>query len=105
MDNELPTCSLPVTQDKLGQPIEVGSAVKSYDFPDRLGDPDRDVEACRVEGIVEGAAVLDGCSRYKIRVTRRLFAGKEVEAAAYVYPPLNGTPSWLGGATDGVYVL
>jgi hypothetical protein len=58
---------------------------------------------CYVEGVVE--AITDpethefrDCARYAIRVDRRVFAGEEHGSVGeLVYPPVNGTPSWLSG--------
>lgn len=81
--------------------IAVGDRVRSHDFPDQLkwGKP----SDCYVEGTVADITEpIEGCRRYRIRVTRGVFDGKEVERAAEVFPPLNGTPTWLGGFTFGV---
>ena len=93
--------------------IEIGDTVRSHDFPDRLleaADPSR--PACYVEGVVE--AITDpqthprftDCPRYVIRATARVFAGKILPRERWggdcFYPPVNGTPTWLGRVTNGV---
>lgn len=104
---------LPTTTDRRGHVVELGSTVKSYDYPDML---DEDEESARlaegdfVEGVVEGCVEFPDCLRYKIRVTRRLRRGRDVtamskEADGYVYPPLNGTPRTFGGECSGVVVV
>jgi len=89
--------------------IQVGDLVRSYDFPDFQDDK----RPSFVEGIVE--AITDhethptfrDCNRYQIHVSRRVFGGKERtdQIGVRVFPPVNGTPSWLGGVTEGVVVL
>ncbi len=76
--------------------IEVGNKVRSYDFPH-----DRE---CYVEGVVEALTEKEGCERYMIRVTRKVWAGEEVEDPyrGCVYPPVNGTPKLFGGVTNFV---
>ena len=54
-----------------------------------------------VEGVVEdmGANACDfmpNANVYKIRATKRIFAGKEVEFEDYYYPPMNGSRSLMG---------
>lgn len=85
--------------------IKVGDKVRSFDFP--FGDFGRSLEgedACYVEGVVEGVGeVIEGCPRYNIRVTRRVWGGiGEWVHGDYVFPPVNGTPRMLGGVCDGV---
>lgn len=84
--------------------IQVGDTVRSYDFPDNSALAD-----CYVEGVVEAIGEpqegdpLSGsnCSRYKIKSTRTIWMGEEIPEAKgrYVYPPVNGSSSWLGGKT------
>lgn len=96
---------LPLTTDRNGHIIEEGSLVKSYDFPHRAGT-DRDVEACRIEGVVEGCVESEGCERYVIRVTRRIWNGAEITPESeFLHPPLNGILKSFGGVTDSVVVL
>lgn len=80
--------------------ISVGDQVRSFDFESR------DVagkNACYVEGLVE--SIESG--RYLIRVNRQVFEGKERGelVGSLVYPPCNGTRSWLGRVNDGVALL
>jgi len=84
--------------------IRVGDFVRSYDFEGR--------EDCYAEGTVEEVGVeLEGCPRYKIRVTKRIFGGKPLPDedwksdgpnGDFVYPPVNGTQSIFGGVTTFV---
>ena len=77
--------------------IQVGSKVRSFDFP-----LSRD---CYVEGTVEGFKEVEGCDRYVIRVDRKVWRDEEEDILGrfpYVYPPVNGTPRLLGGVTDFV---
>lgn len=79
--------------------IEPGDRVRSYDF---AGIPD-----CFIEGVVEALTEpMEGCPRYKVRVQRCVRQGLEVPPfAMYVYPPVNGTPSWTGKLTNLVWRL
>ena len=82
--------------------IQIGDTVRSYDFPD-YGNT-----TCYIDGIVEGIEWLEGCERYKIRVTARILEGKREGVTAdtmYVYPPVNGTPTLTGRVTNGVRKL
>jgi hypothetical protein len=86
--------------------IQVGSKVRSFDFPhnqDISGE-----RACYVEGEVEGFKEVEGCQRYIIRVDLKVFGGKEEDILGrypYVYPPVNGTPRMLGGVTNFVELV
>lgn len=85
--------------------IRINDTVRSFDF-----SMNRDLEgdrACYIEGVVEGFKDLEGCTRYDIRVTRAVFGGEEVEVeeGERVFPPLNGTPTFLGDITDGVFKI
>lgn len=78
-------------------PIGPGELVRSYDFEDR--------EDCYVEGLVleideEGF----DCPRYAIEVQRCVIDGVPISPvpAKRVYPPVNGTPRFLGGVCNGV---
>jgi len=117
-DNDLPPIdpNLPETKDRYDNPIKVGDTVRSHDFPDRYTgkrDSKDDANSCYYEGIVAGISPVttDGsgfpdCPRYAIRITRRVFAGNEVECDdRYVFPPLNGTPRSFGGECLGVELL
>lgn len=86
--------------------INVGDSVRSFDFDshDLTGD-----RACYVEGVVEAIVKMEGCDRYAIRMTRRVFAGVEQAAQWWprredgmFYPPVNGTKKLFGGVTNGV---
>ena len=89
--------------------IEVGSKVRSFDFA--RGDSGRDLageRACYVEGVVEGFKEVEGCERYVIRVDRKVFGGEEEDILGrfpHVYPPVNGTPTSLGGVCNGVELV
>jgi len=98
--------------------IEVGNKVRSFDFATTIkGEAyGRDLEGDRasyVEGEVIGFEHKAMCSRYVIRVERRVFGGEEVTQVVanahaeehVVYPPVNGTPRTLGGVTDGVELI
>lgn len=83
--------------------IQVGDTVRSYDFPDN-----RALEHCYIEGVIENVEWHEGCERYKIRVTARIWEGKREGITAdpmYVYPPVNGTPTLMGRVTSGVRKL
>lgn len=97
---------LPVTKDRHGRAIEVGSAVRSFDFPHTDLEGDR---ACYIEGEVIGVSNDWGdCPRYAIRPTRRVAAGKELPKERWsgetFFPPLNGTHG-MHGVQRGVEVL
>ena len=57
--------------------------------------------------MVEDFKDLEGCERYVIRVDRKVWAGEEVDNPyrGHVYPPVNGTPTSLGGVCDGVELV
>ena len=77
--------------------VRVGDTVASFDFACRSMV---EAEACYVVGVVEAVGRrFDGvqlevtCDRYKIRVVRQVFGGREVElpeGGHYVFPPVNG---------------
>jgi hypothetical protein len=109
--------ALTATTDVQGNTIAVGDRVRSFDFPLYLEDRDCflgiDTEGDRVafvEGIVEaiGEDVMQGCARYRIRIEREVCIadGKTIPdcygAGHEVFPPVNGTPSWMHGRTFGV---
>lgn len=79
--------------------IACGDRVRSYDFAGN--------RECYAEGVVEDIiAEMEGCARYKLRVERRVFDGKEVQQHEdFVFPPVNGTPTWSGGFTNYVQRL
>jgi hypothetical protein len=77
--------------------IKIGDEVRSFDFEDRSLDGPR---ACYVVGVVEDVVNMEGCPRYQIRATRRVFGGNEQPIDSeneFVYPPVNGTPTSMGG--------
>lgn len=98
--------------------IPLFSHVRSFDFSRE--DRGRDLtgkHACFVEGVLcsivpvgedfAGFQVRD-CPRFAIRVTHRVFSG-EVQTGEdreeWVFPPVNGTKSWLGGVMNCVEVI
>ena len=93
--------------------ISIGSRVRSFDFAGNLTDgtrTGRDLEgerACFVEGEVVAFDHQEGCKRYRILVDYDVFGGEESSrrVGTLVYPPVNGTPSFLGGVTDFVEEL
>ena len=82
--------------------IGVGDTVRSYDFPDS--------KDFYIEGEVERIGphpTEPDCDRYHIRVTKEIFDGNEVTSGdrlvgQFVFPPLNGTPTWRGHVCNGV---
>ncbi len=80
----------------IGQEIKVGDKVRSYDF---VTDGEANA-GCYVEGKV----VAIENNTYKILVNKRVFSNeeKEVTGEGYIYPPINGTMSFMGGETCGV---
>ncbi len=85
--------------------INIGDKVRSFDFS-RMPNG-FDIEgpyACFIEGTVEGFTKVEGCMRYDIKATRRVFNGveKDIEEGQRFIPPVNGTPTMLGRITDGV---
>lgn len=88
--------------------ISVGDQVRSFDFCDgpygRSLSGDR---ACYVEGRVEELVVVEGCLRYRIAVDRDVFGGEESDrrVGREVFPPVNGTPTLFGDATDFVEIV
>lgn len=90
--------------------IKIGDKVRSFDFPDRFEDcsqqPLTGPRACYVEGIVEGFGMRDGCKRYMIKCTKRVFGGVELDPVewedTHFMPPVNGTPTLFGNTTNFV---
>ena len=79
--------------------IEVGDLVRSYDF--------NDIDDCYVEGIViEMGVRMQGSDRYKIAPVKSVQNGEECPDSLrlnhFIYPPVNGTQSWMGGVTNCV---
>ena len=88
--------------------IQIGTRVRSFDFAD--GPDGRSLageRACYVEGVVTGFERMEGCKRYRILVDRDVFGGVEenFRVGALIYPPVNGTPTWMGGVTNSVEVV
>lgn len=81
--------------------IRIGSKVRSFDFDERSLEGPR---ACYVEGVVIGFINHEGCDRYEIRVERDVRRGEDSDRriGRVVIPPLNGTPSTIGGTTNFV---
>lgn len=101
--------------------IEAGDRVRSFDFAWRQGGRDlAGPRACYVEGEVvrllpvgerfafdahgeTAEAHFPDCTRYVVRVERRIFRGEPCEPSGpYVFPPTNGTPTILGETCRGV---
>jgi hypothetical protein len=101
-------------------PVPVGAKVRSFDFPD---SPERALHYVegKVVAILKVGEVFafeddrgirqepqfHDCDRYAIRVSAKARSGvrTEIEETRFVFPPLNGTRSWLGGVTNGVEVV
>ncbi len=82
--------------------IKIGDTVRSFDFDGRDLDGER---ACYIEGEVIAIVFWEGCDRYKIKVSDRIFRGVNVsigEDYGEVLPPVNGTPTSLGRICNGV---
>jgi len=81
--------------------IQIGTRVRSFDFANKRsleGD-----QACYAEGEVVGFEIFHGSTRYVIEVDRCIFAGEEViDYPVTIYPPVNGTPTWMGSVTNSV---
>lgn len=76
--------------------IKPGDRVRSYDFAGNL--------TCYAEGVVEAITEpLEGCPRYRIVIDKRVMDGRLLaEHEGVVFPPVNGTPTWLGRITNYV---
>lgn len=84
--------------------IKVGDKVRSFDFPVHNKEIEGE-EACYVEGIVEDIGRFidwQPCDMYKIKCTKKVFTGKEIDHEEYYYVPVNGTGRTGGGVCDGV---
>ena len=103
-------------RDLFGRAIEVGTKVRSHDFAFGLkgrtlplGMQTEGDRASYVEGVVEaiGDITIEGCPRYTIRPFVRVRAGEaeSAEGDECIHPPVNGTPSLMGGVTCGVEVI
>lgn len=66
--------------------IAVGDHVRSYDF-------EHD-DQCYVEGRVDKIVPIEGCDRYHIDPTKRVFDGEEYDRETFpeagYFPPVNG---------------
>lgn len=81
--------------------IQIGDRVKSLEFPDYHGGQPRTTD-CYVIGIVRGFVEPD-CWRYDIEVEEDIWKGKPANnPRSRVVPPVNGTPTQLGGICNGV---
>lgn len=86
--------------------IGVGDKVRSYDFAE-----DREASgemSCYAEGVVEEIRGMDGCRRYIIKVSKRVFGGRDRkvhELNDIVNPPVNGLKTKRGGITNQVELL
>jgi hypothetical protein len=77
--------------------IEIGSKVRSYDFPH--------TKDFYIEGTV--TAINELSERYTILVSKVVVKGDErsFEEGLIVYPPINGLDGLFGGKTDGVELI
>ena len=86
--------------------IKAGDLVRSYDF--------KHIRNCYVEGVVVGVypegrrdiGLSHPC--YRIHVARRVWDGDSCPANGpddYVYPPINGTRTWMDEVCNGVELL
>ena len=77
------------TTKDIVETIEFGDKVKSFDF--------ESVDDCYYEGLVTGFGMVEGCQRYTVRVSKKVWKGGEIDSPVkFIYPPVNGTPSWDG---------
>ena len=77
--------------------IEIGDAVRSYDF--------QHSKECYFEGTVFGIEERHGCDCYEIEVEKQVWIGVEVTPKVkMIYPPINGTIS-VFGPTKGVELI
>jgi len=104
----------PVTHDRHGNAVEIGSVVRSFDFAELHDDGTEyrydlhGERACYVEGVCEGVVHWRDGQRYAIRVTGRVVRGKPLcadDLPEYIYAPLNGAATWLGRICMGVDVV
>jgi hypothetical protein len=91
--------------------IKAGMIVRSFDFENRDLEGEH---ACYIDGTVTAILPVGhhlnpqpSCDAYQIHISRRIFGGKNIadnqlNVGVYVYPPVNGTRSILGGVTNGV---
>lgn len=97
--------------DIFGNDIGIGMRVRSHDFAMRYKNAgklpvglDKEGEnAFWIEGIIiDDTAFIEGCPRYTINVLKRCVSGKVESHDDIIYPPVNGTPTTIGGVTIGV---
>lgn len=72
--------------DSADTSIKIGDTVRSYDFEHRSD--------CFVDGEVTALKTMEGCERYEIKPTRRVWGDAEYPEASFppaFYPPVNGT--------------
>jgi hypothetical protein len=95
-ENTMTTATMTRRTFETGE-VQVGDFVRSHDFEDWSS-------LCYVEGVVFGIDTENfPCARYMIRCTRRVWEGREIEREREtVYPPVNGTKTWLGRTMQGV---
>jgi len=82
--------------------IKVGDTVRSFDF--------EFVDNCYIEGKVIDFHFIEGCERCMIELDKKIFNGKDttedylkqVNGDRLVYPPINGTPSWMGDVLNNI---
>lgn len=85
--------------------IKIGDRVRSFDFPGRVRDLEGE-RACYAIGRVEEVVRRNGCDRYMIKVEYVVYRGsKEFASEEFIYPPVNGTPTWLGEVCNGVEAI
>ncbi len=110
-------------QDIYGNPIQVGTTVRSFNLATLLNDgriygmdtritPSNRVDFIEGKVIAIGEIVHEGCPRYTIQITRECYGAEGTDSSDVcygvghlVYPPLNGTPKSLGGVTFGVVAI
>lgn len=67
--------------------ITVGDRVRTYDF--------EHTDDCYVEGVVEKIVPVEGCDRYHVTPTKRVWGGLDYPEAQFskagYFPPINGT--------------
>jgi hypothetical protein len=115
-------CARP-DQDIYGNPIQVGTTVRSFNLATLLNDgrvygmdtritPSNRVDFIEGKVIAIGEIVHEGCRRYTIQITRECYGAEGIDGSDVCYgvghlvnPPLNGTPKSLGGVTFGVVAI
>lgn len=89
------------TREECDTSIQIGDTVRSYDFEYK--------DDCFVEGPVTKIFPVEGCDRYNIETTRRVWGGIEYPLASsppVFLPPVNGTRvAGSGEFTNGVRKL